>query len=435
MAAFPRFVAGLKDVARLYRCVLFDVGALRVHGDGGLWGPCSAGALHSASELLARDKRVGVLSGSPLRAKVIKAATCEGGLPAEVAAWTSGELICRSLDGSLAHEAISALPRPPKVFELGIFVKPQRWSDTARRGAPPLEALARAGHLKRVESIEDANLCYWDAQEGDKLDHWLEAAVELCADLKVPLLQPKWGAAALDAVAPLAGRTSGTVEAVSANMRRFGGQVISVGKLDKCFEGLGWDDLAPRDALLVTSSLGDLVEASQVGTDVLLLFGSRAQSELTAWRQIRTQQREEKRKNLSVSQRVSEDSPGLMAAATNPFLSVFQLPSLLAEATAKNLKHREKQKERQQKAASAAAARSAVGFEEAPEVPVDSDTDVDMTELLGDWCQAMRVEKPIALAEASSAGVAAKAPRGGAFGTASCRAEVGGTKAAGARSS
>eukprot|EP00439_Symbiodinium_sp_Y106_P033742 s2441_g4.t1 len=240
MVAFPRFVAGLKDVARLYRCVLFDVGALRVHGEGGLWGPCSAGALHSARELLARDKRVGVLSGSPLRAKVIKAATCEGGLPAEVAAWTSGELICRSLEGSLSHEAISALPRPPKVFELGIFVKPQRWSDTARRGAPPLEGLARAGHLKRVESIEDANLCYWDAQEGDKLDHWLEAAVELCADLKVPLLQPKWGAAALDAVAPLAGRTSGTVEAVSANMRRFSGQVISVGKLDRCFEGLGW---------------------------------------------------------------------------------------------------------------------------------------------------------------------------------------------------
>lgn len=172
-------------VARLYRCVLFDVGALRVHGEGGLWGPCSAGALHSASELLARDKRVGVLSGSPLRAKVIKAATCEGGLPAEVAAWTSGELICRSLEGSLDHEVISALPKPPKVFELGIFAKPQRWSDTARRGAPPLEGLARAGHLKRVESIEDANLCYWDAQEGDKLDHWLEAAVELCADLKV----------------------------------------------------------------------------------------------------------------------------------------------------------------------------------------------------------------------------------------------------------
>ncbi|OLP91286.1 hypothetical protein AK812_SmicGene27018 [Symbiodinium microadriaticum] len=103
-------------VARLYRCVLFDVGALRVHGEGGLWGPCSAGALHSASELLARDKRVGVLSGSPLRAKVIKAATCEGGLPAEVAAWTSGELICRSLEGSLDHEVISALPKPPKAY-------------------------------------------------------------------------------------------------------------------------------------------------------------------------------------------------------------------------------------------------------------------------------------------------------------------------------
>ena len=28
-----------------------------------------------------------------------------------------------------------------------------------------------------------------------------EAVVELCVDLQVPLLQPKWGAAALDAIA------------------------------------------------------------------------------------------------------------------------------------------------------------------------------------------------------------------------------------------
>ncbi|CAE7609108.1 unnamed protein product [Symbiodinium natans] len=220
--AFPRFVAGLKEVARLYRCVLFDVGTLRVGGEGGWWGPCSAGAIRSASELLARDKRVGVIGGSALRSKVVKAAVCEGGLPAGVAAWTSGELICRSLEGTSQHEATSALPRPAKVFELGIFVKPQRWSDTARRGAPPLEGLSRSGCVKRVESIEDANLCYWDAQEGDKLDHWLEAAVELCADLKVPLLQPKWGAAALDAVAPLAARSAGSVEAVCANMRKPG---------------------------------------------------------------------------------------------------------------------------------------------------------------------------------------------------------------------
>ena len=58
--------------------------------------------------------------------------------------------------------------------------------------------LVKAGIVKRVDSVENADLCYWDAQartfrrvqiqtqryhrltpdagqEGDRLDHWLEA--------------------------------------------------------------------------------------------------------------------------------------------------------------------------------------------------------------------------------------------------------------------
>jgi hypothetical protein len=42
-----------------------------------------------------------------------------------------------------------------------------------------------------------------------------------------------------------------------------GGRLVSCGKLDGALEGLNFQGLAPRDVLLVTGSLGDLVEVSQ----------------------------------------------------------------------------------------------------------------------------------------------------------------------------
>jgi len=96
----PRVVSGLKEVAHLYRCVLLDVGALQIGRDAGaasFWAPCAAGALHSTRELLGREKLVAVVSGTALRSKALAAATRASGLPDGVAAWSSGELICRSL--------------------------------------------------------------------------------------------------------------------------------------------------------------------------------------------------------------------------------------------------------------------------------------------------------------------------------------------------
>ena len=41
-----------------------------------------------------------------------------------------------------------------------------------------------------------------------------------------------------------------------------GGRLVSCGKLDGALEDLDFQGLAPRDVLLVTGSLGDLVEVS-----------------------------------------------------------------------------------------------------------------------------------------------------------------------------
>ncbi|CAE7216591.1 unnamed protein product, partial [Symbiodinium sp. KB8] len=61
---------------------------------------------------------------------------------------------------------------PPPLLQdafLAIFAVPAFVYGTSEyRISMNLDCLARAGHLKRVESIEDANLCYWDAQAGSK---------------------------------------------------------------------------------------------------------------------------------------------------------------------------------------------------------------------------------------------------------------------------
>ncbi|CAJ1377344.1 unnamed protein product [Effrenium voratum] len=381
----PRVISGLKEVARLYRCVLLDASVLS--RDGSLWGPSSAGAIRCARELMGREKLVGVVSGSAVQAKALSAAVQEGGLPVGVGTWSSGELISRTLQGKATCEALSELPERPRVIELGAFVKPRKWAELR---SPALEGLVRAGHVRRVESVENADFCYWDVQEGDKLDPWLEAAVELCADLKIPLVQPQWSQRALEKMAPLLDR-SGTLEGVTEKMRRLGGRVLSVGKLDDCLQGLAWD-LSPRDVLLVTSRLGDLVEAAQLGADALLLFGPSVQGQLGAWREAQRQSQTERRKTLSVSQRVAEDSPGMMAAATNPFLSVFQLPSLLAEATSRNLKHREAQRA----GSGTASGEAKAELKDARRQQATPEDAPDM-EMLGKWCEVEKIQPPVAM--------------------------------------
>lgn len=363
-------ISGLKDIARLYQGVLFSAATLRL-GNGG---PCSAGAIRCAQELAKRQKLVAAVSGSALRAATHVSSFRDAGM--DLAAWSSGEFICRSL----AEGDLFGLPQQPRVFELGSFVKPRRWTELVHR-SPPLEGLVRAGHIRRTESVEHADVCYWDAQDGDQLDHWLEAAVELCVDLEVPLLQPKWSATALEAIAPLMD-TSGTLESVALKVKRLGGRVLSVGKLEGAVEGL---NLTPRDALLVTLDLGDLVEASTYGMDALLLFGGQARQQLRVWAEMEAQQERQRRKTLSVSERVAEDSPRMMAAANNPFFAVFQLPSLLAEATAKNKKQRESKQSKRE-----------VPHTSAELPPEQQAIEVD-TELLLRWCRAVQVQPPRAL--------------------------------------
>lgn len=97
-----------------------------------------------------------------------------------------------------------------------------------------------------------------------------------------------------------------------------------------------------QDILLISPDIGDVIEAGEEGADVLILLGDMAQSQLHAARSHAEQEKVVERKRMSVSQRVAEDSPAMLQAATNPLLSVFQLPSLLSEAVRKNAEHRAK---------------------------------------------------------------------------------------------
>eukprot|EP00434_Breviolum_minutum_P033445 symbB.v1.2.029593.t1/scaffold3261.1/size60078/1 len=364
--------------------------AIRADGSVVTWGDGRSGGDSSAVQHELRFGHVQSMYGSSALRSTL-------GQGAGLRSWTSGELINRSLkEGQLP--GAQALATPPRVFELGTFVKPRRWTELVQR-SPPLEGLVKAGIVKRVDSVENADLCYWDAQEGDRLDHWLEAVVELCADMQVPLLQPKWGAAALDAMAPLMDAT-GTLESVALKMKRLGGRVLSCGKLDGAMEALDLE-CTSRDVLLVTSQLGDLIEASQQGADVLLLLGAGVKEQLRTWREVEARHETQRRKTMSVSQRVAEDSPRMMAAANNPFLSVFQLPSLLAEATASNRKHRE-MKERERSKATVAPTAPTMPADGAQEQKLEEKVADDVNELLERWCKAAKIPLPVAMMSSST---------------------------------
>jgi len=202
-------VAGLRDIAHLYQGFLFDASSLIGNGVGSSTGPYAAAALRCARELLGRGKQVAVVHGTASRASALAAAAQQGGLPEGVRTWSSGEFICQSLaagakartSGVTCEQALALLPflgqgRAPRVFELSALARPRRWAEAMARGSPPLASLEQAGAVQRVADIEKADVCYWDVHEGDEVS-WLEATLELCAELKVPLLQGRRGAQAL----------------------------------------------------------------------------------------------------------------------------------------------------------------------------------------------------------------------------------------------
>lgn len=154
----------------------------------------------------------------------------------------------------------------------------------------------------------------------------------------------------------------------------------------------------------MTGDVGDVLEASELGIDSLLLLGDQAHSQLNSFKASSEQEKAVQRKTMSVSQRVAEDSPGMLAAAGNPLLSVFNLPSLLAEATRKNAEHRAakaaEETQAQQRAVEAkvgkdgpAASRKPVVRQEVPSAA----SSAEISELLELWCRANGAARPAAV--------------------------------------
>lgn len=341
-ASTVRWASGLREVARLYRGVVFDLGLIA----GSAAPPRQAALLaRCARALLEGDKRVALVGGIPARASAVASAAKSAGLPDGIATWSSGEFVHRGFASGttpcseLLRTALPMLPtdRPPKIFEMSSIAKPRRWAEFMARG-PPLADLGKAGAIKRIDDLEAADLCYWDAAEGDEIME-AEATLELCAHSRVPLVHVRRGTAVARALEGSHGR--GSPEAAAAALERLGGKAVGLGKLQGFADGIGWlNDMSPQDILLVSGDLGDVLEASEAGFGSMLLFTGQVHSQLSAFRSNQEQDQAAQRKGMSVSQRVAADSPGMLHAASNPFLSVFQLPSILAEATRKNAEHR-----------------------------------------------------------------------------------------------
>lgn len=360
-----------------------------------------------------REKRVAVVSGGAQRASSAAGAARALGLPQGVGSWSSGEYVHQSLaaktrvgeeDGDSRDALFPFLQagKPPRIYELSSVAKPRRWAEYMSRAGPPLAELEKLGRVRRVSGVEEADVCYWDVHEGDEVP-WLEAVLELCAEHRVPLLQASRSSATLSLLSASAAR--GSPEFACASLSRLGGKTFGVGKLQGFARGLGWHgELSGRDVLLVSADIGDVAEAAEHGVDALLLLGDRAQGQLQACRSAMEQEKAVLRKQMSVSQRVAEDSPAMLHLASNPLTAVFRLPGLLAEATRKNAEHRAKQQAVPQaapaKAEGSAAAPSAKGSP--PQAPADAMSQLafdDYRELLMQWCSAAKVSPPAGLAQ------------------------------------
>jgi len=387
----------LKEIAHLYRGFLVEFNGLSRTTSGK---PIVANNLNCFHELLHREKSVAVVQGAALRAHTASASSRSAGVPPDVGTWTSGELVHKILASPTSSSASSVAPTfrkfledratPLKVFELSSIARPRKWSELMSRAPPPLTDLAKAKVISRVGNIEDADVCYWDLHEGDDLGTLLEASLELCHEFRVPLLQVRTGESALQALKFATPR--GSPEAAALSLERLGGKSLSVGKLDGSFEALGWaDKFDKREVLLLTSDLADVAEANAHGIDSVLLVGERVTSQLRAFAAAEQEAKAADRRHASMSQRVAEDSPAMFHAASNPFFSVFKLPSLLAEATRRNHEHRQ----RKTQAVVADTADSSTITSSSQGRPLD-DTLEDTLEILKRWCAAAHVQLPVA---------------------------------------
>eukprot|EP00927_Polykrikos_kofoidii_P046415 TRINITY_DN4065_c0_g1_i1.p1 TRINITY_DN4065_c0_g1~~TRINITY_DN4065_c0_g1_i1.p1 ORF type:complete len:395 (+),score=55.29 TRINITY_DN4065_c0_g1_i1:224-1408(+) len=376
-----RAVTGLREVAHLYKSFLLSAG------------PLSGGSLICARNLVDRDKHVALVQATPAPASAILRVGRANGLPQDVASWTSGEFVrhCLStVDYAELPRCPAPLqkPRPLRVFELSSISMPRNLKELARRGEPPLADLQNLGSIRRVSDIARADVCYWDLPEGDHLGELLEASLELCADNRVPLVHASRSATASIALESIP-TTRGTPEDAAASLTRLGGSAFGVGKLDGYTDGLRLHELDPVDILLISDNIGDIAEAADHGVHVLLLLGSVARGQLSAFADAGRQAKAAARQFASVTQRIGEDSPAMLAAANSPFLSFLKLPTLLKETMQRNAEHRKR---------TAAAVVASTAAKEAPiqvETDVSAPSEEDYLDLLRSWCTANQVEMPV----------------------------------------
>merc|ERR550537_1119867 len=119
--------------------------------------------------------------------------------------------------------------------------------------------------------------------------------------------------------------------------------------------------------------------------DVALVLGNTAKGQIQAFAEAKRLKDVAKRQQMSMSQRVEADSPGMMHAATSPFLSFLKLPQLLRDVSRQN-------KEDQERETAMVAAQSA------SKVPSGRPLlSWGVLEQLEAWCGSSRIGKPAGL--------------------------------------
>eukprot|EP00929_Paragymnodinium_shiwhaense_P054134 TRINITY_DN27130_c0_g1_i3.p1 TRINITY_DN27130_c0_g1~~TRINITY_DN27130_c0_g1_i3.p1 ORF type:complete len:575 (+),score=172.62 TRINITY_DN27130_c0_g1_i3:84-1808(+) len=434
----PLALTALREVAHLYKGFLFRSDLLvgpSLHIGGLSTGSSSSstalleakGARSCARELLQRGKHVAALRSAPVTAAAVLKEVNAAGAPSGLCAWSSGEYLrrCFQMDSEADYDPRPRplqKKKPVRVFRLSQVSLPRNWKDF-ERGAQSAELallpdLEKAGHIRLVTDVEKADVCLWDVPVTHDAGDVLEPILDLCLDNGVVFVQLSRSAYSIKAVASMMARDG--PEASAALLGRLGGLTTSMGKLDGVVAGLAWrdqeirEDLTPQEMLLVTDDLGDLAEAEEHGVDALLVMSSRAHGQLGAFAQAEQMQAAAERKNASVSQRLAQDSPAMLHAASNPFFSFLQLPGLIKEVSRRNAEHRE----RAEAAQAAARARqdalrqqeeeasqrapttdkagdrsTARGSKQLPEVPLE-----DPMDLLQRWSRGSKVRLPAAVA-------------------------------------
>lgn len=341
-----RTLSGLREVSHLYRAFLFEYATLC--GDSSV-GIAPAPSIRCVHELLKRGKRVGIVEGTPRRASVVTSAARSRGVPVGVNAWSSGEHIHRCLSPPHSNARRQQLPSPfhgpdpIKVFGLSAIAVPRSWSTWQRREPSVIKLLSKNHVVKAADEIIEGVVCFWDAIDDDNLDDSLDAIMELCAAHTVPFVHAHSGAAAMRCLKAAHAASCGTPQAAAHHVRRLGGKSFGISALEGCAEGLGWSNLTPRDILVVSSKLEDVADADKHGMDVALVLGNTAKGQVQAFAEAKRLKDIAKRQQMSMSQRVEADSPGMMHAATSPFLSFLKLPQLLRDVSRQNKEDQERE--------------------------------------------------------------------------------------------